>query len=299
MTTVGDQLYQFGGVPVGADLYTGNTFFVDSGAGSNSNTGKKPSTALADIDYAIGKCTANNGDHIFVMEGHSETANTQITCDVAGVSIIGLGRGAARPTVTADASAADCFNVTAASVYIENIKIVGAASCTALLNLAAADFVAKGVVFQQVATPLMGVTVASGGDRFTFEDCLFYGLVDGPDCGIDLEAKSAAPNIVRNCIFNYGPAGLDLAGIRSDAKAVNGFFVTGCTFIGMALTAIDINCSDIDGGDGIISYNAMSSGGTVANIDTFIDAGGCVLIENHGSDTNGEAGGLVPVTTPA
>lgn len=252
-----------------------------------------------DLDEAIGKCTANAGDVILVAAGHTETANTQITCDIAGIKIIGLGHGADIPTITANASAADCFNVSAASVYLKNIKVVGAASCTALVNVAAADFVAEKCVFQQIATPLMGITITADGDRFTFKDCLFYALVDGPDCAIDLEGKIAGPSLVQNCIFNYSPAGLDLSGIRCNGNAVASLVVDNCIFVGMETTAIDINSSDTDGGDGLIANCSVGAKGTVANIDTLIDAGGCILINNYGSDTASEGGGLIPVTTPA
>ena len=87
------------GMPVigGAYSTTGSVFFVDSNTGSNGNSGADKDHPFADIDYAIGRCTASKGDIIFVMPGHSETAATQITCDVAGVSIIGLGRGGNNP----------------------------------------------------------------------------------------------------------------------------------------------------------------------------------------------------------
>jgi hypothetical protein len=75
------------------------------------------------IDAAIGACTANAGDVIFVMPGHSETvsAASGIIADVAGVSIIGLGNGADRPTITFGTSTAASFDVTAASVKVKNI----------------------------------------------------------------------------------------------------------------------------------------------------------------------------------
>ena len=63
------------GVPVlggGAITTTGSIFFVDSVTGSNGNSGADSDHPFATIDYAIGKCTANKGDHILVMPGHNE-----------------------------------------------------------------------------------------------------------------------------------------------------------------------------------------------------------------------------------
>lgn len=101
----------------------GNSFFVDSGSGSDSNAGTSWSTALATLDTAIGKCTANNGDTIYIAQGHAEDVESAsaITVDVAGINIIGLGRGADRPTFTFKTATTATMVISGASVYIENI----------------------------------------------------------------------------------------------------------------------------------------------------------------------------------
>ena len=84
-----------GGVEIPAS--TGNYFFVHSGTGSDAYDGKNPkvvdrsSGPFATVDYAIGKCTASNGDVVIVMPGHAETLTAAVTVDVAGVQVIGLG----------------------------------------------------------------------------------------------------------------------------------------------------------------------------------------------------------------
>ena len=54
-------------------LQTGNIFFVDSVTGSDTNSGNGVENALATIDAAVGKCTANKGDFIVVMPKHAES----------------------------------------------------------------------------------------------------------------------------------------------------------------------------------------------------------------------------------
>lgn len=79
----------------------GNSFFVDSGDGSDSNSGKSWAHALATLDAAINKCTANQGDKIIIAEGHSEsytTTGAKAVFDIAGVEVICLGKGSNRPT---------------------------------------------------------------------------------------------------------------------------------------------------------------------------------------------------------
>jgi hypothetical protein len=118
--------------------HSGNIFWVgrtpEGQAGSNGYSGTF-NWPFATIDFAIGKCTANHGDIILVKAGHTETitAAGAIACDVAGVSIIGIGTGADRPTVTfgsTDNSAS--ITISAASVTIENI--IGTTSDDALSN---------------------------------------------------------------------------------------------------------------------------------------------------------------------
>lgn len=76
----------------------------------------------ATIDAAIGLCTANAGDTIFVLPGHTEAVtSTSIACDVAGVNIIGLGSGAMKPVLTFGATDSR-INVTAANCTWQNFR---------------------------------------------------------------------------------------------------------------------------------------------------------------------------------
>lgn len=267
MTTVSDGLYQYGGVPVGGEFTTGNVFFVDSGVGSNSNSGKKNSP-FATLDYAIGKCTASNGDLIYLMPGHAETT-TAIAADVAGIQIVGVGVGRNRPTLTATTAASDLIDVTAANIRIKNVRLVGAASgCTSLVSVAAHDFELIGCNLEQAATPLIGVAITHNYDRTLIKDCLFMGTAAGPDVAVDLQGSGDSQDYsIIGCTFNYmGSTGLDLAGVRS-SKIDGGVLIKDCTFIGMDATAIDFNSSatGLVQNVGVLSLNA-----TVAEM---IDAG--------------------------
>jgi hypothetical protein len=116
---------------------TGSYFFVHSGTGSNGNTGTSPATPFATVDYAIGFCTASKGDVIVVMPGHAETLASAgaITCDVVGISIIGLGVGTNRPTFTFSATASTIL-VTANNVTLSNFNIAsGVAELVTAFNV--------------------------------------------------------------------------------------------------------------------------------------------------------------------
>lgn len=117
------------GVPLqqanpGAVFFVNNSSALAVGgtAGSNGNPGtyQKP---FSTIDYAVGRCTANRGDLIFVMPGHAETISTAtaLSLDVAGISIVGLGCGDNRPTVTLDTATTTTIPVSAANITLSNI----------------------------------------------------------------------------------------------------------------------------------------------------------------------------------
>ena len=81
-------------------------------------------------------------------------------------------------------------------------------------------------------------------------------------------------------------------------QATGGGLVKNVDFIGMNVTAVDINSSVNALSDGMVAHCNIGAIASVANIDTLIDAGGYLSIENRGTDVPAEAGGLVPVATP-
>lgn len=295
--------YQPGGVFTIAreDVTTGSIFFVHSGTGSDaSGAGSNPDTPVATLDYAIGLCTASKGDIIYVMPGHAETT-TAIALDVAGVKIIGIGRGRNRPTFTATTAATDLINVTAANCWIENVRLVGAASGnTALLDLAAADFTAKNVSLEPAATPLMAVTAAAGSARATFEDCVWQTSANGPDCAIDVETSDSDNWIVRRCLFNAIPNGWDLGVIRANADAAVGWLIEDCTFLSVDTVAIDFNSSAAATGvDGLVNNCRFVATAALTSIEDIVDTGRYLFAECYAHDITNvtTAAARVPIGT--
>lgn len=103
----------------------GNVFFVHHDGSGGTTGGRSPSTAVTTIDAAINLCTADNHDHIVVLPGHAETITAAggIACDVAGITIIGLGEGSNRPTVSLGTNTTATITVSAANVTIRNIRV--------------------------------------------------------------------------------------------------------------------------------------------------------------------------------
>jgi hypothetical protein len=109
------------GVPI-LNSYAGNIFWLDSGIGSDGNRGKSKDKPFATLSYAVSQCTANNGDIIIIAPGHAETISTAtaLAINVVGVSSVGLGVGALRPTFTVGTIATATITFSAANCSMEN-----------------------------------------------------------------------------------------------------------------------------------------------------------------------------------
>ncbi len=206
------------GVPVlpkaNSDARTGNVIWVDSGAGSDSNDDASFDKPLATLDHAIGHCTANNGDTIYIKEGHAETysAKASLVCDVAGVTIIGLGVGDDRPTFTLGTAVAVDIDITAASVEMYNLHFK-----TALDNLTAPIHVT--------------------GANFTIGWCEFEDP-DDYEANIWILTEATADDIqILNCFHNGYTAGNQTESLIRLVGA-NNALIKGCTFKGGYATAV-------------------------------------------------------------
>jgi len=101
----------FGSGPI---FTTGTVRFVSSDIGSANNNGLDPDRPMATIDQAINLSIATSSthageDYVVVMPGHTETfaAVNGFDLDVAGVTVLGMGRGPLRPTLTYSATGSD------------------------------------------------------------------------------------------------------------------------------------------------------------------------------------------------
>lgn len=117
-------------VPIN-QLQSGTVFWVNNStvlakggiAGSNNNNGSYQQP-FSTIDYAIGRMTPERGDIVVVMPDHAEDVSAAggITLDVVGGSVIGLGSGANRPTITMS-NTASSIAISAASTTFQNFIV--------------------------------------------------------------------------------------------------------------------------------------------------------------------------------
>lgn len=280
-----------------------NVWFVDSATGTNSvGHGQNPDSPLASIAYAFSSDLLAAGDVVYVLPGHTESviAAAGIVCDIAGVTVVGLGNRTNRPTITFTTAATADIDIDAANITIRNIRFVtdvaslqapidvnaagftiedcefignNAAAETNLITIitdaAADDMVVRRCSFEYLATVnATAVTTTStecirlvGADRAIIEDCYISGdFTTAAINGITTASKDV--RILRNQIHNIATE--NIAGVVDLVAACNGIIAFNYGFMGYA-----------------------------TGLATVIDPSSCAMVENYFSNVVTEAAGLV------
>jgi hypothetical protein len=248
--------YQPGGMfsVIDVNKHPGNVWFVDSGHSSASNSdgyGQNPDAPFATIDYAIGKCTANNGDVVYVMPGHTETLTgaAGIVLDVVGISIIGLGIGSDRPTITFSSSDNGAnIPISAANIHIENILCVcNDDGLTAFITVSAADVTLKNIELRDSTDKeaVVGILTTAAADRLTVDGLYYNGYTSGDVCtiGIKLIGVDSANIVNSRFIGLFSTASIDMA--TTQCTKIN---VQNCVFLNTGTADLSKNVVDDVGG---------------------------------------------------
>lgn len=206
------------GVPV-LNSHSGNVYWVDSGIGSDGNSGKSPEKPWATLDYAVSRCTASNGDIIFIAPGHAETISTAtaLAVDVPGVSIVGLGTGALRPTFTVGTAATATITFSAANCSAENIIVKSNLDGLNTAITVTGTGVYLDIEHQDASSAIEAdIAIACSGDQFTCK------LRDIGFAGGDQRDQSITLDGVDN-------ARIDIDFYGKVATAVVNFITASCT----------------------------------------------------------------------
>jgi hypothetical protein len=189
----------------------GNVFYVHYTNGTDgAGYGTSPTLPFKTIDYAVGQCTANNGDVIIVLPGHSETlTNTnKITVDVAGVTVVGLGTGSLKPQLKHNHADAEV------SIAADNVTWQGIRHSADVTDVKVA------------------IEIEDGSDYCTVRDCVFDVVTTGTDEFLVCVRTNDASNnaLIENNYFDMG-LGAAVAAISltkdTDSTIVRGNYIQG------------------------------------------------------------------------
>jgi hypothetical protein len=273
--------HQPGGVfnVVNLEYFPADMFFVDSGHAAASDAagfGHNPDKPFATLDYAVGQCTENVGDYIFVMPGHAETITAAggLDLDVAGITIVGIGNGSLIPTITLGGADTVDVDVDAANITVRHIKFVaGFADIVAAIDVNACNTTFIDCQFFGDGAGLNALiwiqdAAAGASDYITVKDCFFYDP-DATNTHAINFAGTGFGHLVRGNRF-YGDWG---------TLAVGGAGATVCSTIDnnyiWNIAAVNDSCinSAADGGwvvgNMVSSPQAQANAITAANIAKF------------------------------
>lgn len=188
------------GVPIdipnsGEVFWVNNSTALAKGGigGSDGNDGsyRRP---FGTVDYAIGRCTADRGDIIYVMPGHAETVSTtSIALDVDGVSIVCLGRGENVPLFT--------YNATGSTVTVtgDDCSFVGGKHLATVDQTAAAftigaahNFTLQGALFEDSSDALHFLSIVvtdttdNAADGLAVKGNKWLGLAVAPNAFVSI-----------------------------------------------------------------------------------------------------------------
>lgn len=209
-----------GGIPL-QQTNPGKVFWVNSSAaiaekgvgGSDSNPGtyQKP---FATVDYAIGKCTASRGDIIMVMPGHTETISAAggVALDVIGVTIVGLGKGALRPTFNFTATAST-MTISAANCAVTNCLFTGGIDAVVSpIVVSAADCVIENCELRDVTGQMTdGVLTTAGATRLKILNHIHDGAAAaGANAAIAIVGGDGIEITIKRMDGNFAVGGIDV-----------------------------------------------------------------------------------------
>lgn len=253
----------------------GQTWYVDSGvAGGVSGSGDSWGSAFTTLQAAINAAIAN--DVIFISPRHAEniSAAGSVTCNKAGVRIIGVGVGRNRPVFTWTATAGTWL-VSSASVWIENCVFVG-----------------TGI---DAVVTMMGIT----GDDCTFVGCEWDFAISGAVCllGITVTGVNRFRFYNNSCHGTANANCTNFIQIVGSAGKQKDFEIVGNSIIGNFTTTlgcinnITVACVNI-----IIADNVFVNGTTSATKVVVLLTGSTGLIMKN---TDGIGTGTAPFTGDA
>ncbi len=187
-----------------------NIVYVDSGhpAAGTGRDGTNPKNPLATIDAALTVGTsgiaANNGDLVIVMPGHAETISdaTSMVLDVAGVAVMGIGRGGDRPTVTFD-NANGNIPISGASSSLSNMLcLVGAVvDVVSAVTVTGADVLTDGIECRETVGETdqqfdAGIVVSTAAHQCHIKDFKFTGVAGDATLGAGILVSAVVRNLV-------------------------------------------------------------------------------------------------------
>lgn len=267
---------------------SGDTWYVDSGEATGTEDGRTWATATDTINEAVDLASA--GDTILVADGHAETLGTLIL-DVTGLSVIALGEGSRRATITYDGTG-DEIVVDAAGITVSGLRhVAGIAEVANAYDLQDGSdyFLIFDCEFPEPGTATFEFDkvfqLVTGADNGTIAGCTVINQAATPGMTSVIDGGAAAIDSL-TVIGNYINVDADVAALMFSDQADTNLRITGNTVI---QEDIDQFCIELTTtATGIIEKNVFANlGGSLF----VIDPGSCHMalnVANYAIDSAAE-----------
>lgn len=255
--------------------FANQTFYVNSGAAAGG-AGTSWTDALTTLQAAIN--LALPGDTILVAQGHTEAciAAGTITVNKAGLTIVGMGNGRRRPTITFTTSTAATFAITAANVTIQNLcfDMTGLDAVVSPITVTGSDCTFIGCEFETGNATnqcLVGILI-TGTNRFGFFDNFVHGTIDAGTTNFIQIVGAASVNDGHQFVGNVmmGAYTTTLGCVNNITTACTNVVITDNVMVNKTAAATK-TCVFLTGSTGIVARNQCGIGSGAAPFS--IDAG--------------------------
>lgn len=282
------------------DAIAGNVYWVDSGTGGAGNPGtfNKP---LNNLDNAINKCTANNGDYIFLKPGHTEaiTAAGGAVFDTAGITVVGIGSGTDQPQIRFTTAAGADIDITAANTRFFNVRFTAAfADVTAAIDVGAS---AHNLEFHDCLIDeeeagenyVVFCNIADGADGLKMYNCRYIGNDASNDHCLEFAGTHENVEIVGNRFIHETAQTATVAIIESATQMVNcliahNYFHSESSAVAAAFVVLTGTTNNGWAHNNMLS--SVDTDATAANFAAAFDVTGLGAFENYAvADTDGLA----------
>ena len=287
------------GGPDGANRYLPHIFFVDSVHGSAAADGRTPDRAVTTVALAQAQCTAGRGDFIVCLPGHAETfaAAAALTLSVSGITLLGIGAGAMRPTFTWATSTAATVVVSGNNITIKNILTTSTiAALVKMFSVTGTNVTFDAVDYIEDGSTdcLQFILTTAAADYLTVKNCSWIR---------DTTAASATSAWIGLVGADYCKI-LDNYGTMKDTANNADGFIVGATTLSKSVeisrntfmhagSNAAISISMFTGTTGTIRWNHVASGKTA--IAGQVACASCYAFENYVNNTVNTSGLLDPV----
>lgn len=280
----------------------GGVFYVGTGAMLAQLAQVGPSIAgrtYSTINAALGQVVSGRGDIIYVLPGYTETIGAADAWSALGtstdVSIVGMGHGTNRPTITWSVAGStvlmDAANFNISNMVLQLEPTTGTVNVAAPITVSASGCsitncrINCGTDANNKVT--IGVTVTTGGDNFTFDGNYVKGAALAT-CTTFLRLTAVANPVITNNRITCGTTAAAVGPIQELTTVCTDIYIDNNVIHNNAASSTACITAPIASTTGTISRNFCRNMTDGSNAQIVVTSGDVQLFQNYGVNNSNE-----------